>query len=77
QLSALGQPDLIILPGSKNTLGDLQWLHHCELAAALLKLHQRNVSVIGICGGYQMLGKRIIDGVESGLEQMNGLGLLD
>lgn len=77
QLSALGQPDLIILPGSKNTLGDLQWLHHSGLAAALLTLHQRNVPVIGICGGYQMLGKRIIDGVESGLEQMDGLGLLD
>lgn len=77
QLSALGQPDLIILPGSKNTLGDLQWLHHSGLAAALLAQHQQQVPVIGICGGYQMLGKRIIDGVESGLEQMEGLGLLD
>ncbi|CNH99886.1 cobyric acid synthase [Yersinia pekkanenii] len=77
QPSALGQPDLIILPGSKNTLGDLQWLHHCGLAAALLLQHQRQVPVIGICGGYQMLGKRIIDGVESGLEPMDGLGLLD
>ncbi|CNI61411.1 cobyric acid synthase [Yersinia mollaretii] len=77
QLSALGQPDLIILPGSKNTLGDLQWLHHSGLAAALLAQHQQQVPVIGICGGYQMLGKRIVDGVESGLEQMEGLGLLD
>lgn len=77
QPSALGQPDLIILPGSKNTLGDLQWLHHSGLAAALLAQHQHQVPVLGICGGYQMLGKRIIDGVESGLEQMAGLGLLD
>ncbi len=77
QLSALGQPDLIILPGSKNTLGDLQWLHHSGLATALLALHQEGVPVMGICGGYQMLGKRIIDGVESELDQMDGLGLLD
>lgn len=85
QVTALGQPDLIILPGSKNTLDDLQWLHESGLAAALLAQHQAKsisqhsqpVPVIGICGGYQMLGRRIIDGVESGLEQMEGLGLLD
>lgn len=77
QLSALGQPDLLILPGSKNTLGDLQWLHHSGLAAAILAQQQQQVPVIGICGGYQMLGKGIIDGVESDLAQMDGLGLLD
>ncbi|PQQ38063.1 cobyric acid synthase CobQ [Photorhabdus luminescens] len=77
QPSALQPSDLIILPGSKNTLGDLQWLRQNGLADALLTAHQAGVPVIGICGGYQMLGKRIIDGVESGIEQMDGLGLLD
>ncbi|MEE3651033.1 MULTISPECIES: cobyric acid synthase [unclassified Brenneria] len=75
--SALAGADLIILPGSKNTLGDLQWLQQNGLGDALRSRHQAGVPIIGICGGYQMLGKRIIDGVESGLAQMDGLGLLD
>ncbi|MHA7847302.1 cobyric acid synthase [Serratia sp. D1N4] len=75
--AALAGADLIILPGSKNTLGDLQWLQHSGLAAALLAQHQAGTPIIGICGGYQMLGKQIIDGVESGVAQMAGLGLLD
>ncbi|PWC13632.1 cobyric acid synthase CobQ [Brenneria roseae subsp. americana] len=75
--SALAEADLIILPGSKNTLGDLQWLQQSGLAHALQAQHQSGVSVVGICGGYQMLGKHIIDGVESGVARMDGLGLLD
>lgn len=75
--AALAGADLVILPGSKNTLGDLQWLQQSGLAAALQAQHQAGVPIIGICGGYQMLGKHIVDGVESGVEQMAGLGLLD
>ncbi|WP_337263791.1 MULTISPECIES: cobyric acid synthase [unclassified Serratia (in: enterobacteria)] len=75
--AALAGADLIILPGSKNTLGDLQWLQHCGLAAALQAQHQAGTPIVGICGGYQMLGKHVIDGVESGVAQMAGLGLLD
>ncbi|CAI1699857.1 Cobyric acid synthase [Serratia fonticola] len=75
--AALAGADLIILPGSKNTLGDLQWLQQSGLAAALQDQHRAGVQIVGICGGYQMLGKHIIDGVESGVEQMAGLGLLD
>ncbi|MFE8047749.1 cobyric acid synthase [Brenneria goodwinii] len=75
--SALADVDLIILPGSKNTLGDLQWLRQNGLAAALQVRQRAGVPVIGICGGYQMLGRRIIDGVESDIGQMDGLGLLD
>jgi adenosylcobyric acid synthase len=75
--AALAGADLIILPGSKNTLGDLQWLQQSGLAAALQRQHQAGVPIIGICGGYQMLGKQIVDGVESGVAQMAGLGLLD
>lgn len=75
--AALAGADLIILPGSKNTLGDLQWLLQSGLAAALQVQHQDGVPIIGICGGYQMLGQHIVDGVESGVAQMAGLGLLD
>ncbi|MCL2896841.1 cobyric acid synthase [Brenneria tiliae] len=75
--SALAGADLLILPGSKNTLGDLQWLQRSGFAQALLSQHQAGVPIVGICGGYQMLGRRIIDGVESDVAQMDGLGLLD
>ncbi|MDF7681836.1 cobyric acid synthase [Enterobacteriaceae bacterium ESL0689] len=69
--------DLLILPGSKNTLGDLRWLRDSGMAEALLAAHSQQVPIIGICGGYQMLGKRIIDEVESGLGCQPGLGLLN
>ncbi|WP_024554587.1 cobyric acid synthase [Franconibacter helveticus 513] len=73
----LTDADLIILPGSKNTLGDLRWLRESGLADALLAQHGKGVLVIGICGGYQMLGGQITDAVESGLGEAMGLGLLD
>lgn len=69
--------DLVILPGSKNTLGDLVWLRESGMAHAVLQAHQQNVPIVGICGGYQMLGETIIDEVESGLGTLPGLGLLD
>lgn len=69
--------DLVILPGSKNTLGDLTWLQEHALAQKVLELHRCGVPVIGICGGYQMLGDTIIDEVESGLGTLPGLGLLN
>ncbi|SFN66254.1 cobyric acid synthase [Xenorhabdus japonica] len=75
--SELQGADLIILPGSKNTLGDLAWLKTQGLDQAIIKARQESVPIIGICGGYQMLGKQIVDEVESGLIQMTGLGLLD
>ncbi|CBG88854.1 cobyric acid synthase [Citrobacter rodentium] len=69
--------DLLILPGSKNTLGDLRWLRESGMAHAVTLAQRRNVPVFGICGGYQMLGETIIDEVESGLGTQPGLGLLD
>ncbi|MBJ3590979.1 cobyric acid synthase [Salmonella enterica subsp. enterica serovar Saintpaul] len=69
--------DLVILPGSKNTLGDLVWLRESGMAHGVMHLHQQNVPVVGICGGYQMLGDTIIDEVESGLGTQPGLGLLN
>lgn len=69
--------DLVILPGSKNTLGDLVWLRESGMAHGVLQLHRQHVPVVGICGGYQMLGDTIIDEVESGLGTLPGLGLLN
>lgn len=69
--------DLVILPGSKNTLNDLRWLRESGMEKALLAHQQKGGAVVGICGGYQMLGKHIFDAVESGLQEMPGMGLLD
>ncbi|EMN5860164.1 cobyric acid synthase [Pluralibacter gergoviae] len=73
----LAGADLIILPGSKNTLGDLVWLRESGMAHAAVRANRDGVPVMGICGGYQMLGETIVDEVESGLGTQPGLGLLD
>nr|WP_318381141.1 cobyric acid synthase [uncultured Enterobacter sp.] len=73
----LQNSDLIILPGSKNTLGDLNWLQQSGMAQALLQAHRAGGAVMGVCGGYQMLGETIVDDVESGLGRLPGLGLLN
>lgn len=73
----LGSPDLVILPGTKSTMSDLRWMRQCGLEGSILSLAAQQTPVLGICGGYQMLGKRIIDpnDVEGGGE-IQGLGLL-
>ncbi len=75
---ALGSPDLIILPGSKATVFDLESLRRSRLAEAIDQQAASGVPVFGICGGYQMLGDRIIDlqQVESPVRAAEGLGLL-
>ena len=74
----LGRPDLIVLPGSKTTIPDLAWMDRQGLVSAIRRLHQEGTAVIGICGGYQMLGNKLYDpeGVESTVKEMDGLGLL-
>ena len=75
----LGMPDLIILPGTKNTVNDLLWLRQCGLETAVQKLARRGTAVLGVCGGYQMLGGMLDDsaGTESGRPQtLRGLELL-
>ena len=66
-----GAPDLILLPGTKNTVDDLLWLRQCGLETALLKLAAKGTPVLGVCGGYQMLGQTLDDptGSESGRPQ--------
>jgi adenosylcobyric acid synthase len=74
---AIGLPDLIILPGTKNTLDDLQFLWDSGLAERILELHRSGTMLIGICGGYQMLGRWVSDphGAESRRGETPGLGL--
>lgn len=73
----LGAPDLLLLPGSKNTLADLSWLRHSGLAEAIARLGE-SAEIAGICGGFQMLGAVVADplGLESAERSAPGLGLL-
>ncbi len=73
-----GDPDLVILPGTKNTMKDLMWLRESGLEAKVLQHAALGRPVFGICGGYQMLGQSLSDpyGVEEG-GTMRGIGLLD
>ncbi len=75
--SDLGQPDLIILPGTKNTIADLKWLRESGLETVLLKQAAAGTPIVGICGGYQMLGTEVSDphGMEGG-GTIRGVGLL-
>jgi len=70
--------DIVILPGTKNTLHDLQILRRDGIARAILDAHRDGKTILGICGGYQMLGRELRDpgGIESDLRQLPGLDLL-
>ncbi|MBW7650646.1 cobyric acid synthase [Anoxybacillus sp. ST4] len=75
----LGEPDILVLPGSKNTIEDVCFLKEAGLFSAIRRLYeQTDVTIIGICGGYQMLGERIKDPchVETPLDEVEGLSLL-
>ncbi|MBM4447450.1 MAG: cobyric acid synthase [Chloroflexi bacterium] len=77
--SELGNPDLLILPGTKSTVADLMHLQQQGLAQAIIHRARSGIPVIGICGGYQMLGKSIHDPdkIESKQDSIAGLGLLN
>ncbi len=68
--------DLAVVPGTKATVADLAWLRSRGLDRALVERTRRGLPILGICGGYQMLGGRIRDGVESDEGEASGLGLL-
>ena len=75
----LSNPDLIIIPGTKTTCADMQFLNTSGLSERIIKASQDEIPIIGICGGYQILGKKICDpyGIESCIKEINGLKLLD
>lgn len=76
--SELSEPDMIIIPGTKSTISDMKWLRESGLEAAVKKCASRGMPVFGICGGYQMLGQKIIDsaGAEGG-GMIDGMGLFN
>ena len=75
----LGRPDLVIIPGTKTTIPDLAWMNERGLTQAVKDLHAGGAAVIGICGGYQMLGTKVSDPehIESSITELDGLGLLN
>ncbi|MBR1659044.1 MAG: cobyric acid synthase [Oscillospiraceae bacterium] len=78
--SELHSPDLIFLPGTKSTIADLLWLRQSGLEAAVLQAHGGGTPVFGVCGGFQMLGRRVSDpeGAEAAAgTEVAGMGLLD
>ncbi len=75
--SHLDRPDLLFLPGTKNTSADMEWFRESGLESAVLRLHASGIPVFGICGGYQMMGEQITDLTgEEGCGTVRGMGLL-
>ena len=74
----LGRPDLVIIPGTKTTIPDLAWMNQRGLSQAIKDLHGNGTAVVGICGGYQILGTKVSDPgrIESSIAELDGLGLL-
>ncbi|WP_347023310.1 cobyric acid synthase [Bacteroides eggerthii] len=74
----LAKADIIILPGSKSTLADLYELRRNGVAQAVIRAHREGAAVLGICGGYQLMGQEVFDPdhVEADIERLPGLGLL-
>ncbi|MHC1783864.1 MAG: cobyric acid synthase [Anaerolineaceae bacterium] len=75
---SFGRPDTVILPGTKSTITDLIWLRESGLADRITSFAKNGGSVVGICGGYQMMGEKIVDRfrMESPDEECEGMGLL-
>jgi adenosylcobyric acid synthase len=73
---AVARADLVVLPGTRSTVSDLEWLRRVGLAKVITDRVRRGASVLGICGGYQMLAQEIDDPIESGRGAVVGLGVL-
>lgn len=74
----IAQADIIIIPGSKNTISDLTYLKDKELDTVILHAQEKGASIYGICGGYQIMGETISDplGIEGDMKHIEGLGIL-
>jgi len=79
QPTEVGNPDLLILPGAKDTLSDLRWLRHRGLDRSTLAAAARGIPILGLCGGFQILGRSLVDrsGTGGSAGHLDGLGLLD
>ena len=80
QVGDLHRPDMILLPGTKSTIADLQWLRQSGLEAAIQKAADGGTLVFGICGGYQMLGRTVSDPEQveaAGVTEIRGMELLE
>lgn len=78
QPTEIAKADIVVLPGSKNTIEDLIHIKNNGVAQAIYEAYKREKTIIGVCGGYQMMGEVVEDphGVESSIAQASGLGLL-
>jgi adenosylcobyric acid synthase len=76
---SIGDPDILIIPGSKNTIEDLIYLRNSGLEEQIVRLSRKNKFIVGICGGYQILGNKIHDPyhTESVVAETHGIGLLE
>ena len=77
-VNELGKEDVIIIPGSKNTIEDMKDLVEKDMARKIIRLAKSGTVIFGICGGFQILGQKIMDlnNLESNLREISGLGLL-
>lgn len=77
--SQLGNEDMILIPGSKNTIDDLKCLKETGIAEEIIKNSTRDIIIFGICGGFQILGKKVKDPyhIEGDIEELSGLELID
>lgn len=75
----MGEEDIIVIPGTKNTIDDLKEIKDNGIATEIIKASKNGKVVIGICGGFQMMGEKIKDpyGIESEIKEIPGLGLLE
>ena len=73
-----GNPNLLILPGTKNTIGDLQFMKEMGWDQYIHSFHEKDGLVLGLCGGYQMMGTQLFDPehIESSIEEIEGLGFI-
>lgn len=78
-LEEIGEPDLVIIPGTKNTISDLRYLKESGIFNKVKELKDNGKYIFGICGGYQMLGSNIIDlkGIEGKVASEEGFGFLN
>ena len=77
--SEIENADMVIIPGSKNTVKDLMFLKETSLDESIKQAFSKGIQIMGMCGGYQMLGKKIYDphSIESPHKEVDGLGLLN